>query len=313
MTRPAIILGRMAILAAVLGIGLCTAVVGEGLLLSSPSPASIGQPPPALSDAEPVQIASASGSSLHGWWLPGTVAGGGSAILMHGVRGNRLQMVARAQVLHDHGFSVLLFDFEASGESPGRRITFGKLEGLDAEAALRWVRSRRPGERVGVIGASMGGAAALLGPQPLAADALVLESVYPDMDAALSNRLRVNLGRVAGPLLAPLLASLFETLMPPILGATPGELRPIDHIAVAGVPVLIASGIEDPYTPLAEAAALFDRAVAPKQFWAVAGAGHVDLEQFDPVRYWSVVMPFLDRYVVRRPERRGSVPIGETP
>ncbi len=221
--------------------------------------------------------------------------GGGAVVLMHGVRGNRLQMVDRARVLIGHGFSVLLFDFQASGQSPGRRITFGKLEALDAAAAVSFVRDRKPNERIGVIGTSLGGAAALLGPKPLAVDALVLESVYPDIDAALSNRLRVNLGRFAGPLFTPLLTPAFKLLLPPILGATPNDLRPIAHIAMAAAPVLIASGSIDVYTPLAEAKALFNQASEPKQFWPVEGAGHVDLQQYDPAQYWKIVLPFLNR------------------
>ena len=149
-------------------------------------------------------------------------------MLMHGVRANRLRMVRCARALHEHGFAVLLFDLQAHGESPGRRITFGRLEALDAAVATRFVRSRLPGERVGAIGVSLGGAAAVLGPEPLEADALVLESVYPDIDAALANRLRAGLGRVAGPLLTPLLVPVFKLLLPPILGVTPDELRPID-------------------------------------------------------------------------------------
>ena len=228
------------------------------------------------------------------------IDGGGTVVLMHGVRGNRLQMVRRARLLHEHGFSVLLFDFQASGESPGRRITFGKLEGLDTAAAVGFVRDRRPNERVGVIGTSLGGAAALLGPTPLAVDALVLEAVYPDIDAALSNRLRVNLGRLAGPVLTPLLTPMFKLLLPPILGAAPSELRPIDRIARVKAPILIASGALDAYTPLTEAEALFDHANEPKQFWAVTGAAHVDLEQHDLEQYWSIVLPFLSRYLKRQ-------------
>jgi fermentation-respiration switch protein FrsA (DUF1100 family) len=68
---------------------------------------------------------------------------------------------------------------------------------------------------------------------------------------------------------------------------------------MAGVPILIASGSVDAYTPLTEAKELFDRAPEPKQFWAVEGAGHVDLEQYDPVRYWDIVLPFLNRYLKR--------------
>ena len=303
---PLRFLAGLAILGAVLGGGLCAAVIAVGMTLSSPAPATIGQLPPGLPGTETVEISSASGTRLHGWWIPGTTDGAGTVVLMHGVRGNRLQMVARARVLHEHGFSVLLFDFQASGESSGRRITFGKLEGLDAAAAVSFVRDRRPNERVGVIGTSLGGAAALLGPKPLAVDAMVLESVYPDIDAALSNRLRVNLGRFAGPLFTPLLTPAFKLLLPPILGAVSSELRPIDHIAMTGTPILIASGTLDAYTPLREAKALFNRASEPKQFWAVAGATHVDLEGYDPGRYWAVVLPFLNRHLKREsPARKG--------
>ena len=189
---PLRLLVGLVILITVLGGGLCTAVIAVGMLLSSPAPTAVGQPPLGLPGLERVEIPSSSGSRLQGWWIPSVIDGGGTVVLMHGVRGNRLQMVARARALNEHGFSVLLFDFQASGESPGHRITFGKLEGLDAAAAVSFVRDRLPNERVGVIGTSLGGAAALLGPKPLAVDALVLESVYPDIDAALSNRLRLT-------------------------------------------------------------------------------------------------------------------------
>lgn len=282
---------------AALGCGLCAAVFVVGLGLSSPAPAALGPPPPGLSNAEEVEIPSASGSMLRGWWLPGAITGEGAVVLVHGVGANRLQMVPRARVLHERGLSVLLFDLQAHGESPGRRIAFGKLEALDAAAAVRFVRDRRPHERLGIVGVSLGGAAALLGPEPLTVDALVLEAVYPDIDAALSNRLRVSLGPVAGTLFTPLLTLAFKVLLPPVLGVTPGELRPIDRIAMARAPILIASGTADTATPIDEAPALFDRAAQPKQFWAVDGAGHVDLEYYDPDRYWSVVLPFLTKYL----------------
>ena len=46
--------------------------------------------------------------------------------------------------LHQKGFSVLLFDFQSHGESPGRGIMFGWLEALDAAAAVAFVRTRLP-------------------------------------------------------------------------------------------------------------------------------------------------------------------------
>ena len=279
---------------AVLGLGLCGSVVAMGLKLSAPAVVTVGPVPPALLGAEAVVIPFGSTDQLQGWWVPGA-PGGAAVVLMHGVGGNRLQMVERARVLQAQGFSSLLFDFQAHGESGGTRITFGQQEARDAAAAVRYVRSRLPGARVGAIGFSLGGAAAVLGAAPLPVDALVLESVYPDIDAALASRLRAGLGPVGGPVLTPILTALFQWLLPPILGVTPKELRPIDHIGSATAPILVVSGSVDPLTPIGEAAALFSRAREPKAFWAVPGAGHVDLERYAPAEYWAHIMPFLVR------------------
>jgi pimeloyl-ACP methyl ester carboxylesterase len=275
------------------GLGLCASVLGVGLYLSSPSLAAIGKPPAALPGAEVVEIPSASGALLRGWWVPADRRGGGGVVLMHGVWENRLRMVRRAEELHAHGFSVLLFDFQAHGESRGRHITYGHLEAFDAAAAVAFIRNKLPEERIGAVGVSLGGAAALLGPTPLDVDALVLESVYPDIDAALANRLRTGLGPLAGPIFVPLLTPTFKLLLPPILGVAADELRPIDRIGRVRAALLVASGTADDHTTIIEAQALFARAPQPKRFWAVQGAAHVDLERYDPPAYWHEVLPFL--------------------
>jgi fermentation-respiration switch protein FrsA (DUF1100 family) len=263
------------------------AVILVGIRLSRPVQTAIGDPPEALA-AETITLPSASGAVLRGWFSYGE-SGGGAVVLMHGVRADRRAMTRRALVLKRHGFSVLLFDLQAHGESIGRLITFGRLEALDAMSAVAYARARLPAERIGIIGVSLGGAAALLGPQPLPVDAMVLESVFPDIHRALTDRLATRIG----PVLAQVAALPFEWLMPPILGVRMADLRPIDRIAAVRAPLLIASGTADTYTPIAEARDLFARAPEPKQFWPVEGAAHVDLEQYDPDAYWSRVLPFL--------------------
>jgi fermentation-respiration switch protein FrsA (DUF1100 family) len=202
-------------------------------------------------------------------------------------------MVKRAEVLGAHGFSVLLIDLQSHGESTGQRISYGQREALDAAAAVNFMRQSQACDRIGAIGVSLGGAAAVLGAQPLAVDALVLESVYGTIDSALANRLRAGLGPFLGSIFIPILVPTFELLLPPILGVTPDQLRPIDHIGHVAAPLLLASGTIDDRTPIEEARALFERAPEPKQFWAVEGAAHVDLEQFAPDAYWREVLPFL--------------------
>jgi fermentation-respiration switch protein FrsA (DUF1100 family) len=276
---------------------LAGAVIGAGFYLSSPAPASIGAAPADL-PAENVTFVSGSGARLRGWFVAGR-PGSGVVILMHGVRGNRLAMLRRARLFHTEGFSVLLFDFQAHGESPGERITFGRLEALDAAAAVAFVRQRLPNERVGAIGSSLGGASTLLGPAPLPIDALVLESVYPDIGSAIANRVRVVLGPIVGGVAARPTAWLFELILPPFLGMRPAELRPIDHIGKVAAPLLMMSGTVDDRTTIAETRAMFAQAPEPKLLWAVEGAGHYDLEGFAPDEYRSRIVAFLAAHLRR--------------
>ncbi|HEX6862198.1 MAG TPA: alpha/beta fold hydrolase, partial [Thermoanaerobaculia bacterium] len=255
-----------------------------GRLLAAPVPSSIGPPPPGF---EEVHIPSGSGSTLAGWFRPGQ-RGRGVIVLMHSVRESRLTMLDRAGFLSRAGYSVLLFDFQAHGESSGKHLTFGWLESRDARAAVRYARSRCPGEPLGVIGSSLGGASAILGEQPLGADAVVLEAVYPDVKDAVRNRLRIYLGPMGSPL-APLLLFQFR----PWLGISPQDLRPVDHIQDLGAPVLILAGTKDRHTTMAETRRLFEAAKQPKELWLIEGAAHVDLHGFAGDEYEERVLGFF--------------------
>ena len=137
----------------------------------------------------------------------------------------------------------------------------------------------------------MGGAASLLGSEPLAADALVLESVYPTIRQAVSNRLAAWLGPVGGA------GRWFTSPVLGLIGLESGvhetELQPIARIGRIRAPLLLLSGTVDRYTPLAEAESLFAHAPAPKSFWPVAGAAHEDLYAYMPHEYEQRVGSFL--------------------
>jgi len=289
---------RIAILTVVGIVGLCAAVIGAGLWLSAPAQTAIGAPPPDL-NVEVVEFPSASGATIRGWFIAGQ-PGHGAVVLMHGVRANRLAMLRRARLLSAQGFAVLLFDLQAHGESTGARITFGHLEGRDAAAAVAFMRQRAPSERIGVIGSSLGGAAALLAPGDLHVDAMVLESVYPDIGSATANRINAVLGAPLGPLVSKPIARLFELLMAPILGASSSDLRPIDRMADINAPVLVIGGMSDTSTTPEETTAMFSRAQPPKYIWLIQGAGHVDAEQYGLEAYHARVFGFLSERLRRQ-------------
>ena len=104
-------------------------------------------------------------------------------------------MVPRLRFLNAAGFAVLAIDFQPHGMSGGRAITLGALELFDAGASVGYPRARLPDEKVGAVAITLGGAAALVGDEPLNVDALALELVYPDIRRATVNRFAFFLGR----------------------------------------------------------------------------------------------------------------------
>jgi alpha-beta hydrolase superfamily lysophospholipase len=213
-------------------------------------------------------------------------------LLLHGLRGDRASMVPRARVLLDAGFSVLLIDQQAHGETPGEIITLGWRESRDVRAARDWIRAKAPGRRVGVVGVSLGGAAVLLGKQPAGFDAVVLEAVYPRLGRALDNRIGIRVGW-----LRKLLAPLLLVQIKPRLGVTPAQLEPIRQVATLGAPVMIVGGSRDAHTTEEETRELFAAAAEPKSLWIVDGAAHQDFARFDREGYQAHVIAFLGRHL----------------
>ena len=213
-------------------------------------------------------------------------------IIMHGVRASRLDMLARARFLSRAGYAVLLFDFQAHGESPGKQITFGYLESKDARAALAFARAVAPQEKIGVIGVSMGGAAATLAEPPIAVDALVLEQVYPTLHDAIGDRISMRLGAWSR-VLTPLLSWQLQ----PRLGVSDSALRPLDHIGEIAGKKLFVGGASDRHTTPAELPQMFDAATAPKELWIVPRAEHVDLCDFAKADYETRILKFFTQHL----------------
>lgn len=263
-----------------------TAIWFVGWLLVHPAEHHIGLPPADL-PAHSVVIRDASGMPVWGWFVAGE-RHKGAVLLLHGVRADRRSMLDRARFLHAAGYAVLLIDFQASGDSPGRAITFGYREADDVKASLRYLHQRLPGERVGIIATSMGGAATILAEPEVDADAVVLEQVYPTIQQALEDRLTIYLGPMGRWLAPVMLATLHAHL-----NIYPNQLRPIDHIGHLTMPKLLIVGDRDRHTTLAESYAMFHVAIEPKELWVVHGAQHVDLCRYAGAVYKRRVLDFF--------------------
>lgn len=235
-----------------------------------------------------VSLAGAGGQAVEGWLLEG--GGKGAVLLLHGIRADRRQMLARARFLNGAGYTALLIDLPGHGASPAPAITFGLREGQAVDNALRWLRARYPRQPLAVIGVSLGAASYVLCDACPRVAAVVLESMYPTIEEAVEDRLRMRIGPLALPV-----SKLLLWQLPLRLDIAPGQLRPIARMPVLGAPVLVASGDADLHTTIAETRRIHAAAGGDKQLWEVPGAAHVDLHGFAPAEYERRITDFLAR------------------
>ncbi len=266
------------------------AFIGTGEFLISPVSRSIGAPPPDL-HATALTLAATPNETIAGWFSKGKPEHG-AILMLHGVRGDRRAMLARARFLKAAGYTVMLIDLPAHGESTGEKITFGLNEAIGVKAALAYLREKLPDEKIGVIGVSLGAASFVLAEQSAAPDAVILESMYPTIKEATVNRLAIRLGSI-GDVITPLLLRLLTLRT----GIDPVQLQPIAKVSKIGAPVLIASGTLDQHTTVVETQRIFQAANEPKELWLVEGAAHIDLHQFNPQAYEAKVLPFLAKHL----------------
>jgi len=125
---------------------------------------------------------------LSGWLLRGQ-PGQPAIVMCHDLGQNRTSLTHLAVGLWNTGFTVLLFDFRAHGESDGGRSSLGLKEKRDILGALEFLRGLDgiDQRRIGIYGVGMGAYAAVLAASDHALfRVLVLDGLYPDVSFRLA-------------------------------------------------------------------------------------------------------------------------------
>ena len=284
-------LRRMLILLAAISLG----YLGVGLLvvlwMTGPkrrsawaTPASVGL------EYKEVEVVSTDGVSLSAWWVP---AGDPvrAAVLVPGWGGYKFEehLLQTLPVYHDAGYSVLLLDLRAQGESGGTRRTLGYREVRDVRGALAWLRQRGyEADNVVLHGWSMGGATALRAAPGTGVAAIVEEAGYGDLPLLLRDKLPefVRLGGLLEP--AVLLVGRFFPDFDP-WDVVPK--REAAQLSDEGVPLLIIHSTDDDIVPY-EQAGILAAAYPGTAFWKLEGYAHV--EAYEHPEYAQRLRAFLD-------------------
>lgn len=173
--------------------------VGSDLALESEADLTDCQLPRSPARGE---LVTSDGIRLAGWYIPaasGIGAAGPTIVLAHGYGQNKSSMLGAAALLHDD-YNLVLFDFRNHGQSQASPTTVGLLERLDLRAVVDWLEARKQPSAIGVLGVSMGGAAAV---NEAAADGRVAALVLDSTHGTLANAIQARLERQGYPLALP--------------------------------------------------------------------------------------------------------------
>ena len=198
---------------------------------------------------EAVEMSTADGETLRGWFVPVPVATR-TILFFHGNAGNISHRMEYLLMFYRLGYPMVIFDYRGYGESSGSPSESGTY--LDAQAAWRYLTEKKgiPPASIVLFGESLGGAiAAWLATREKPA-LLVLASVFtsiPDMAAKMY------------PFLPVRLLSRFE-------------YNTIGYLQAITCPVFVAHSPQDELVPFAHGRALYQAVRGSKHFLELQGS-----------------------------------------
>jgi len=210
-----------------------------------------------MSGGEELRLTTADGETLVAWYFPAR-EGRPLILYFHGNAGALVDRIPRFRMFTARGYGLLAVSYRGYGGSTGSPTQSGLMQ--DGEAAYREARARGyGGDRIVLMGASLGTGVAIALAATHEAAALVLEAPYLSaLDVAAAHY------------------AIF-----PVSWLMLDQFR--SDLAIRGVhvPVLMVHGEEDDVIPLSSAKRLFELANAPKTFVSVPGGNHLVLDLAD--------------------------------
>jgi alpha-beta hydrolase superfamily lysophospholipase len=244
---------------------------------------------------ENFSVAAKDGQELRGWKVHPPAPNGDWVLLYHGVGDNRTGMLGYAEFLLRQGYSLVMMDARAHGESGGEIATYGWKERFDTVAITDALYSGEKVRRLYAMGVSMG-----------AALALQSAAVEPRIDGVVAEDPFANLREVSydygGLHFSPLLG---KTLFRPATiagmqalakagGFDPDEDSPEKAVAQRPFPILLICGTRDHVIPCRHAERIRQAARGPRELWIVEGAPHASAMGVARAEYEERVIRFLD-------------------
>jgi len=235
------------------------------------------------------------GLKLVGWFVPSE--NGAVIIMQHGYKATRKEMLNEAEMMHHHGYGVLLTTVRAHDYSEGEMITFGMKEIDDMDAWYQYLISRDDvdPDKIGILGNSYGGMLSIqYAAQNTNIKAVVANSAFSSLNDTVSTSVTYFTNLPAFPF-APLIVMWAERET----GFKTDDIDTTKWIAkISPRPVFLMQGGADVVVSPGSGQRLYDAAGEPKELWYDPALGHVEFDEQRAAEYEKRVSAFFDKYLL---------------
>ncbi len=246
---------------------------------------------------ENITITATDGTQLVATFIPHPQGAKKTIIYLHGLRDHRLSGINYLPIFQKNGYNVLLIDARGHGESQGSFITWGDREKRDVEQWVSYLSDRIPRGIVGIFGASLGGATALLHSEINETDGnhvdfYIIDSAFSDLKTLIQSQLEERVppyGKFISSLVLP-----YADMVAYFNGRfTYSRSSPIKAVPRTSRPILYLHGKADMLIPASMSEDLYAATTGQKEIYLFEGAAHIGglFEQYD--RYDSILSRFI--------------------
>ena len=190
------------------------------------------------------------------------------------------------------GYSMLLVDERAHGQSEGKYIGFGCLDRRDA---LKWIQMvvEKCGEDAEILlhGTSMGGATVLMASSlelPKQVKGIISDCAFTSPKEVFTHVLKNMIYLPAFPIM-----QLSDVFNKKFAGYGLDECNAAREVKKAKVPILFIHGSGDTFVPCSMCDVLYENCISPKQKLIIEGAAHAESYYKDAGAYESAMDEFI--------------------
>jgi fermentation-respiration switch protein FrsA (DUF1100 family) len=234
------------------------------------------------------------GVVLRGWKVRTARPHGDWVLLLHGRSQNRLSMMGYARFLLNSGYSVVMMDARAHGESGGLISTYGHVERYDVKAVMDALTAGENVDHAYALGESMGAAVALQAAAvDLRIEGVIAEGAFRNLHEVMFDYAGLRWSAFLGKTLFRPAAMFAVHETEQRGGFNFNEVSPETSVSRRKFPVMLISGLSDHNIPKRHAQAIYSAAAGPKELWLVPRAHHQGALQTAPQEFQQRVLRFL--------------------